>query len=216
MMKTFKKTIFLIIPLILLFSGIFFIPVKAQDIDLDCVREKLFTGGDVKDCEGGAPGGTAGDIETNFFGITFTPTQAGIALLSRTIIGAVFGLMIVLAVLYGFYGIYVRSTAGDNEDKMKESVTIFKNAVLGAVSSIGVLVIMQIISVLLGLGNIWEFNFSLSKARDCDPTALACNVYETGGGTCGEAIGKGEHGECCVYNYVDEEWVKNPASCTSI
>lgn len=214
-MKKFAgKILIIILSLALLgfVSSFLAYEASAQELDFNCVREKLLAGEDVSECKGGTGTGTGSGIDTNFFGIELTPDQEGVARVVRSGITVAFGLLVVLSVFYGIWGIYVRSTASDNEEKMKESVKIFKNAVLGLVITVVGFIVVEILSLLLGLGNIWELTFQADfKTTHCDPnTTLTCAVDERRGGACTV-----ESKECCLYRYENGNWVKDETACTT-
>ncbi|HEC65756.1 MAG TPA: hypothetical protein ENI23_10700 [bacterium] len=147
----------LFVPIIIFFvliSSLFLISSfstsRAEEFDAACERYKALN--NEKTC----PTNFDPDIKTNIFGIEFTSTQADLARYVRSGLTIALGLLVTGAVFYGFYGMYVRTTAGDNEEKLKQSVSIFKNAILGIVIAFGGIFLIQIISSLLGLGNIWE------------------------------------------------------------
>ncbi|MBN1916244.1 hypothetical protein JW796_04685 [Candidatus Dojkabacteria bacterium] len=181
-MKKYAEKILVICICLILAGFVFHFPaneVFAQELDFNCVREKLLAGEDVSECSKGAEGtGEGFGIETNFFGIKFSPGQEGIARVVRSGITVAFGLLVVLSVFYGIYGIFVRSTAGDSEENMKKSVAIFKNAMLGLIIAIIGFIVVHILSLLLGLGNVWDITFETDfKAAHWDSnTSLSCGV----------------------------------------
>ena len=209
------KRFFVFITILILSFSVFVIPVNAESdgIDLDCVREKLLNGEDTSQCEGVGGGGTSQDIDTNFFGITFTPDQAGAAKIVRTFMTIALGALVLGTIFYGIYGIYVRSTAGADENKIKESVAIFKNAMLAILITVGALVLVQILSIFLGLGNVWEFTFSNEAGQEAPAGKFDGCPAATEGAQCLVNDGTEDAVRMCRYQFVSGRWVKTSAAC---
>ncbi len=162
-----KKLLQIFIISLLLLSPFIISPVTAKALDQDCVRRAILAG---KDPATECPTVSATPTTTIF--VTDCSTGSApecAAMLVRMAISVGIGVLFLVAVGYGIYGMIIRTTAGDNEEKLKESVKIFKNALLGIVITAVGLVIVQMISVLLGLGNIWEFNFSTPSVTCSQP-----------------------------------------------
>lgn len=95
----------------------------------------------------------------NIFGANFGPPEYALPLIIRLILFGVFSVMGLLSIGYGFYGMYVRSTAQDSAEKVELSNKIYKNAILGVIISFSAVIIMQIIALLLGVsGSLFTFN----------------------------------------------------------
>lgn len=183
------KVKLLLTSLLLIFSIVSLSSVVATGeflIDYDCVNYKLLNPGDSnvcndlcrKDCiDAGQscppgesdpascidlPGEIVPDDFTkniNFFGIYFGAPDQALGRLLRVFFMGVFAMLAMFSILYGIYGLWVRSTAGDSSDKVEEGDKIFKSAFWGIVVSFSAVLIMQIAAVILGIeGNIFKIN----------------------------------------------------------
>lgn len=95
----------------------------------------------------------------NIFGVDFGPPTTAIPRIIRTFLTGIFALISLIAIIMGLYGMYLRSTAADNPEKVELAMKVFKNAILGIIISFFGVVILQGVALLLGLtGNLLEFN----------------------------------------------------------
>jgi len=154
------KKFFIILLLILGFSFLitFSQKVRAEELDLNCVRQAILSGEDpTKVCVGAdtciIPEETR-SINLGF--IKATILKVGVTSLVVMAVSVALGALVLICIAYGVYGMFVRSTAGDNEEKLKLSSAIFKNAIIGLVITFLSLLAVNIISIMMGLGNIWE------------------------------------------------------------
>jgi hypothetical protein len=201
------KKLTLISATILLSLFVFFAsPVHAQ-LDLECQRQKSLDPSYVCD-------DSQEPIKTNFFGLEISTEQLGIAKYVRDGITIAMGGLVIGAVFYGMYGIYVRSTAGDNEENLKKSISIFKNAVLAIIITIIAVVVVQVLSVILGLGNIWDVGLIGKQTvtngvpfNDCDESLSS---------TC-RSINEQSDGSrlICDWEFVNGKWENVAGSCVT-
>jgi energy-coupling factor transporter transmembrane protein EcfT len=101
----------------------------------------------------------------------FIPQEDAALIYLRAGLFAAFSIASLLVVLYGLYGWYVRSMSGGNPDKVSESMSIYKNAIIGVVIIFSSLIIIQIVYVLIGITQSpFDFNFIPKIGRSVSVT----------------------------------------------
>jgi hypothetical protein len=139
----------------------------------------------------------------NIFGVDFGPTPQAIPRIIRLALTAVFSIIGLIAILLGVYAMYLRSTAGDNAEKVELTAKVIRNAIIGIVISFLGVVIVQIVALLLGLtGGLFNFNFIPTATVILD-ASTALQPCETG------ALGYIINGNTAVlYNCQASVWVR--------
>lgn len=93
---------------------------------------------------------------------------------------AVISLFVFILVLMGLWVAWVRSTAADSPEKVEKAATIARNAITGALITFLFVVIVQVVSLLVGLtGNIFDISLvpqpkELSYGDPCDSGYVQC------------------------------------------
>src|SRR5690348_8876864 len=119
-----KKLLKVFIISLIVFSPLFLSPINAKALDQECVRKAVIAGKDpTTECPDVSTTPTTSIFTTDCKASAATDCAA---LLARMAISAAIGVLFLVAIGYGIYGMIVRTTAGDNEEKLKESVKIFK------------------------------------------------------------------------------------------
>lgn len=78
----------------------------------------------------------------------------------RAGIYAVMGVSALLLVLYGLYGWYLRAMSEGQEEKIRESLKIYKNAIIGGLMVFAAVAITQLVFYIIGVtDSVFEFNF---------------------------------------------------------
>lgn len=89
---------------------------------------------------------------------------------------AIISLIIFATVVMGLWGVWERSTAADNPEKIEKSVKIFRNAIVGVILSLSFIGIIQLVSLLLGLtGSL--FDISIVPQPRVVPRGGNCGGY---------------------------------------
>jgi len=107
------------------------------------------------------------------------PEDAGLIYL-RAGLYAVFGIAGLLVILYGLYGWYVRSMSGGEPDKVKQSMSIYKNAILGIIIIFSSILVIQLVYVFLGITEgPFDFNFipKIGTSVDVKETDVGRKCY---------------------------------------
>lgn len=96
----------------------------------------------------------------NFIGINWGPINKAVPRFVRLILFTFFSFESLMAIGYGIYGMWVRTTAQDSPEKVEESTKIYKNAIIGVAIGLGGVIFIQIAALIAGLeGNVFSFNF---------------------------------------------------------
>lgn len=73
-----------------------------------------------------------------------------------------FAVMAVAALFLGIYGMYLYTTAGEDDEKIQKAQKIFKNALIGLAIAVFGIVIVQVVAVFMGIQTEDLFTFRIS------------------------------------------------------
>ncbi len=107
-----------------------------------------------------------GDISSKvFFSTNFDGSVDDLSELIRLLLIAFFMVIAIVALFLGIYGMYVYSTAGEDDEKVQKAQKIFKNAIIGLAIAVFGVVIVQVIAIVFGVSDgLFDLSFNISSS----------------------------------------------------
>lgn len=100
-----------------------------------------------------------------FFRTNFDGSIDDVSELIRLAFILVFTIIAVVAFFLGIYGMYLYSTALDDDEKIQTAQKIFKNALIGIAIALMGIVLVQVVSLFLGVDTEDLFTFNVSNTQ---------------------------------------------------
>ncbi len=101
--------------------------------------------------------------EILFFKTNFDGSVDNVSELVRLAFILFFAVIAVAALFLGIYGMYLYSTAREDEEKVKLAQKVFKNAIMGLAIAVLGIVVVQIVAIFLGVDTQDLFTFTISN-----------------------------------------------------
>jgi len=110
------------------------------------------------------PGGSiVDDVSESFFHVNFDGSVESLSELIRLGFIVFFVVIAVAALFLGLYGMYLYTSAGEDDEKVQKAQKVFKNAFIGLAIAVFGVIIVQIVAIIVGVGEgIFDYTFDVS------------------------------------------------------
>ncbi len=104
-----------------------------------------------------------GIFDRVFFKTNFDGSVDNVSELIRMAFIIIFMIIAIVAFFLGIYGMYLYSTAFDDDEKVSKAQKIFKDALIGLFIAIAGIVLVQVVAIFLGVDSADLFTFNVSN-----------------------------------------------------